>query len=197
MNHNGAFEKFNVVWDFNETIITPEILAKIIIEDNGLPLSFETEIIYTLKKSIEAHKRFTYEYDTTFEEHICTIELNISESGVSITDRFEWDLYEESNNPAEFARILVADLGLPQSFENLIAFEIHSQLYNYKKYLSQNNTNFGYETYTRQKKIRGIKESNFGRLPDLIRKDIVNEQNCLRPIYTLNEWSPIVKFANV
>ena len=196
INHNGVLEKFNIIWDYNETVITPEMMAKIIVEDNGLPVSYEAEIIYTMKKAIDGHKKFSLEFDPNFEESICTIELNISENGVTLVDRFEWDIYEEANNPAEFARVLVLDLGLPQTFENAISFEIHRQLYNYKKFLSQSTANFGYETYTRQKKIRGVKENNFGRLAELIRKDVVTEHNCLRPVYALPDWTPEVKFTN-
>lgn len=196
LNHNGAFEKFNVIWDYNESVITPEMMAKIIVEDNGLPVSYEAEIIYSMKKVIEAHKKFTHHFDPNFEENICTIELSISDNGVTLVDRFEWDLYEELNDPAEFARVLVVDMGLPQSFENMVSFEIHRQIYNYKKFLSQSNANLGYETYTRQKKIRGIKENNFGRLPDLMRKDVIIEQNCLRPVHVLSDWTPDVKFTN-
>jgi hypothetical protein len=196
LNHNGNIENTKIIWNYNENVITPEILSKIIVEDNGYPASYEQEFIWNIKKAIEGHKKFTYDFDAGFEENIFTIELKIIEGGISITDSFEWDIYEEGNNPADFARVLTLELGLPQNFENLISFEIHRQIYNYKKYLCQNTENFGYETYTRQKKMRGIKDPNFSRIPQLIRKETVTESNCFRPLQTLDAWSPQIKFFN-
>ena len=172
------------------------MLTKIILEDNGWPVSHEQEVLWGLKKNIEAHKKFTYEFDGDFDELVCTIELNIVEDNIRLTDKFEWDLFEVSNNPGDFARVLVGDLGLPRKFENLIAFEIQRQLYNFKKYLSQNNASFGYETYTRQKKIRGVRENNFLKIPDLIRKEPTTESGLLRPIKQLEIWGPNVQFLS-
>lgn len=122
---NGATELIRIIWNYNETVIIPECLAKIIVEDNGYPANFEQEISSTIKRAIENHKRFTYEFDPEFEENILKIELCIAEGDITLKDNFEWDIYEETNNPAEFAKILVLELGLPSNFENLISFEIH------------------------------------------------------------------------
>lgn len=196
VSHNGIIEKINIIWNYNENVITPEMLTKIILEDNGWPVSHEQEVLWNLKKNIDAHKRFTYEFDSEFDELLCTIELNIVEDNIKLSDRFEWDLFDDSNNPGDFAKILVNDLGLPKKFENLIAFEIHRQIYNFKKYLSQNNGSFGYETYTRQKKIRGVRENNFLKIPDLIRKEPTTEENLMRPLKQLEQWGPTVQFLN-
>jgi len=197
LNHNGSIENIRVIWNYNENVITPEILSKIIIEDHGYPASFEHDINWNIKKAIEGHRKFTCDFDTGFEENIFTIELKIVEAGISLTDSFEWDIYDDSNSPGDFARVLVQELGLPQNFENLIAFDIHSQIYNYKKYLSQSTTdNYGYETYTRQKKNRGLRDPNFSRIPQLIRKEPVNEHNIFRAQQVLESWSPHVKFFN-
>lgn len=196
VSHNGQIEKINVIWNYNEQVISPEMLTKIILEDKAWPASHEQEILYLLKKAIEGHKKFSYEFDPNFDELFCTIELNIVEDTIKLSDRFEWDLLDETNNPGDFARTLVADLGLPKKFENLVAFEIHRQLYNFKKYLSQNNQNLGYETFTRQKKIRGVRENNFLKIPELIRREPTNEGTLFRPVKQLEQWGPSVQFMS-
>lgn len=196
LNHNGNAEFLKIIWNYNEGVITPEILSKIIVEDNGYPSSFEPEINWSIKKAIEGHKKFNYEFDPGFDENLCTIELKIIEGGVSLTDSFEWDIYEEANSPGEFARAMTLELGLPQYFENLISFEIHRQVYNFKRFLCQNSLNSDYQTFTRQKKGLGRRIPNFGRIPQLMRKEPVTEATCFRPIESLDGWSPQVKFMH-
>lgn len=196
LHPNGNTEHIRIIWNYNESVISPEVLSKIIVEDNGFPASFEPEINAHIKTAIERHTKFTYEFDPGFEESLCTIELKIVEAGISLTDNFEWDIYEEGNSPAEFARTLTLELGLPQIFENLIAFEIHRQIYNFKKYLSQNSMNFGYENFPRGRKSRGLRDPNFGRLSQLIRKDPISESTCFRSLQSFDSWGPQVKFFN-
>lgn len=194
VSHNGQIEKINVIWNYNEAVITPEMLTKIILEDNAWPASHEQEVLGILKKGIESHKKFTNAFDSNFEEILCTIELNIVEDGIKLIDKFEWDICEERNNPGEFAKTLVADLSLPRKFENLVAFEIHRQLYSFRKYLSQNNQSMGLETFTRQKKIRGFRENNFLKIPELIRREPTTEATLFRLPKQLEQWGPTVQF---
>lgn len=196
VSHNGQIEKVNIIWNYNEAVITPEMLTKIILEDNGWPVTHEQEVLYALKKSIEAHKKFSLEFDPNFDELVCTIELNIVEDNIKVSDKFEWDLFDEGSNPGDFSRVLVADLGLPKKFENLIAFEIHRQLYNFKKYLSQNAPGMGLETFTRQKKIRGVRENNFLKIPELIRKEPTTEATLFRTSKQIEQWGPNVQFMS-
>lgn len=196
MSHNGQIEKVNIIWNYNEAVITPELLTKIILEDNAWPAAHEQEVLWTLKKAIEAHTKFSLEFDPNFDELICTIELNVVEDGIRLTDKFEWDLFDEGSNPGDFARVLVADLGLPKKFENLVSFDIHRQLYNFKKYLSQNMPAPGLETLTRQKKIRGVREHNFHKIPDLIRKEPTTEATLFRPAKQLEQWGPNLQFMS-
>lgn len=196
MSHNGQIEKVNVIWNYNEQVISPEMLTKIILEDKAWPVSHEQEVLGILRKAIEGHKKFAFEFDPNFDELFCTIELNVVEENIKLCDRFEWDLFDEANNPGDFARTLVGDLGLPRKFENLVAFEIHRQLYNFKKYLSQNNQHLADEPFTRQKKIRGVRENNFLRIPELIRREATTEATLFRPVKQLEQWGPTVQFLS-
>lgn len=196
VSHNGAIEKINVIWNYGERTVTPEAFAKIVLEDFGWPLSHEQEILYAIKKAVESHRKFTFEFDPSFEELFVTIELNIVEDGIKVTDRFEWDLFEESNSPGDFAASLASDLGLPRKFEGLIAFEIHRQLYNFKKYLSQKDAAQNNESLTRQKKIRGIRENNFFKMPELIRREPTVDSSLFRQTKQLEAWGASVQFLN-
>lgn len=196
VSHNGAIERINVLWNFGERTITPEAFAKIVLEDRGWPVSHEQEILYAVKKAIEGHRKFALEFDPSFEELFVTVELNILEDGVKVADRFEWDLFEESNSPGDFAASLAADLGLPRKFEGLIAFEIHRQLYNFKKYLSQKDASQNCESVTRQKKIRGVRENNFFKMPELIRREPTVDSTLFRQTKQIEAWGPSVQFLN-
>lgn len=129
-------ELIRIMWNYNEENITPETLAKIIVEDNQYPSIVEFEICGNIKRAIEQHKRFDIEFDPSYQENIFTIELNIQEGEYIYTDCFEWDIYEPRNSPYEFASITVEEMGLPPIFENYIAHEIYRQIYNYKRFLN-------------------------------------------------------------
>ena len=194
VNHLNLTELIRIIWNYNEEVITPESLAKIIVEDNGYPQSIEFEISSSIKKAIENHKRFEIDFDPNYQENIFTIELNIQEGDFILVDNFEWDIYETQNNPYDIARVTVQELGLPMVFENLIAHEIHRQIYNYKKFLSQNSESVISETFTRQKKIRGLRDPNFGRFPQLMRKTPVTPDTIIRNQSESENWCPNIDF---
>lgn len=191
---NGKEEKINILWNNSQTSVSPEQLAKIILDDYNLPASYEQEIIAQVTRDLDSHKKFLMNYDNLTEEKICMIKLDINSHGIRVKDSFEWDLLEESNNPVEFAKLMVFELGLPQFFENLISFEIYKQLYYFKKMLNQNETVFAYDSYIRQKKARGQKDANLGKLKERVRIDTIGEYNCFRPLQHLDEWSPQIYF---
>ena len=191
---NGKEEKINVLWNYSQTSISPEQLSKIILDDYNLPASYEQDIIAQITREIDSHKKFIMNYDSLTEEKICTIKLDINSHGIQLQDSFEWDLLEESNDPVEFARLLVFEIGLPQFFENLISFEIYKQLYHFKKLFNQNETVFAYDSYIRQKKARGQKDANLTKLKERVRMDAIGEHNCFRTLQQLDEWSPQIYF---
>ena len=123
-----------------------ETLAKIIVEDLGLPTSYELDISNQVKNALLAFKKaknssgsHNMHYGSRMNKNIlnndkkekyCQIILDLQAEGVSYQDKFEWDILNELNCPAEFAKILVEELGLPPCFERLINFEINKQVQN-------------------------------------------------------------------
>lgn len=121
-----------------------ESLAKIIVEDLGLPTSYELDISNQVKNALQEYKKLRNSWNgakvypnsnlredpanAPYKEKYCTIILDLEAEGVSYQDRFEWDIFSETNNPSEFSKVLVADLGLPPCFERLINFEISKQV---------------------------------------------------------------------
>ena len=117
-----------------------ETLAKIIIEDLGLPTSYELEIsnqvknaLYQGKKTLNLDRAHTFgnsmpDMFLDDEEKLCTIVLEISRDGIEYADKFEWDVNNGLNDPAQFAEDLVLELGLPSSFQRIIHFEIKKQV---------------------------------------------------------------------
>ena len=124
-----------------------ETLAKIIVEDLGLPTSYELDISNQVKNALLAFKKSKNSsnsqnlyygskmneglLNTEKKEKYCLIKLDLQAEGVSYQDQFEWDIYNELNCPAEFAKVLVEDLGLPPCFERLINFEINKQVFQF------------------------------------------------------------------
>lgn len=192
VNFNNREETTRILWNYNESVITPEQIAKIILDDNGLPNSFESDILNQIKRGLETYESNQIDCNRSDEEKICFIELEIKAEGIVVRDMFEWDLFESGNNPLEFAQLMVGDLGLPQVFENLICFEIHRQLYAFKKFLGTKD-NLAFKSH-RQKKSRG-RVRNVNSLGDKIRKNVIKSDICFRPIHILDKWSPQLFFS--
>lgn len=120
-----------------------ETLAKIIVADLGLPTSYEMEISNQVKNSLtNVNRTSIIENENIFnsshpnkslyphenKEKLCTIILNIKKEGIIYKDKFEWDILNKDNNPEEFAQIIVEEMGLPQTFQKLINFQIRKQV---------------------------------------------------------------------
>ena len=183
-----------------------ETLAKIIVEDLGLPTSYELDISNQVKNSLQAYRKFRnpttqnnsyygskindYIINPQKKEKYCTILLDIKAEGVHYKDQFEWDIYNKLNSPDEFAKVIVNDLGLPPCFERLINFEISKQVFNFKTYLDKVKTNPMYATYTRQKKYRNYKDNSSMKLGQRVRKEDIIVSNLLRTRDNIDQWTP-------
>lgn len=122
--------------------MSAETLAKVIVEDLGLPTSYELDIANQVKAALlgykkarlalggsQAHYGSRDETDARLDkEKYCTVVLDLQAEGVRLRDQFEWDIYNSRSSPAEFAKVLVDDLGLPPCFERLVNFEISRQV---------------------------------------------------------------------
>lgn len=187
---NSQLYKFNLLWAADESSVTPEIFSKILIEDFGLNASVDSEIAGQIRRAVDAHQPFTPRFNSV--EEICSISLKISDGGYSYTDEFEWDLVDENNDPVEFARTVVRELNLPLNFEQLISFEIHKQIYHFKRYLSQIDHGGNYDS--RPKKYRGSRENTTMKIGENVRLEPVSERTLFRPLETIDRWTPKVKF---
>ncbi|KAJ1547517.1 SWI SNF, matrix associated, actin dependent regulator of chromatin, sub b, member 1, partial [Nowakowskiella sp. JEL0078] len=146
------------MWNVNETLFTPEKLAEQFCDDMNLPLkSFSGPIANTIRTQIaeyssmvellginidpkelqENSEMLSKKKPETFqlipEDTRVIIRLDINIGTESISDQFEWELSSTNiTTPEEFARILVADLGLGLEFVTLISHSIHEQLHRYR-----------------------------------------------------------------
>lgn len=65
-------------------------------------------------------------------ENIATIDIDVRFRSVHYRDEVKWDVNCLHNSPEVFARSTVADLGLPQEMEPIIALTIHQQVSNHR-----------------------------------------------------------------
>ena len=91
----GKKLKENFLWDKNEPYLTLESFAKILMEEHNLPAQFESEIINTMKKQINAFRG----YKPAEGEIIRVIKLNVRIGNIILRDQFEWDINNPKNSP--------------------------------------------------------------------------------------------------
>jgi SWI/SNF-related matrix-associated actin-dependent regulator of chromatin subfamily B protein 1 len=162
-------------WELNEPYLKVESFAKIIVEDNLLPQTFETEIINQMNKQINQYMKF----DKIEGEIIKTIKLDLRIGDLVLTDQFEWDINNPDNFPEDFAQSLCTDLGLGSDFILPIAHSIKEQILDYQKTILNERRKYYQIMYNRN-------NSSYNR--------IVDNNSILRDIYTENtEWQPVIK----
>uniref|UniRef100_A0AC35TJA3 SWI/SNF-related matrix-associated actin-dependent regulator of chromatin subfamily B member 1 n=1 Tax=Rhabditophanes sp. KR3021 TaxID=114890 RepID=A0AC35TJA3_9BILA len=122
------------VYNRNDKLITPEMIAEVMCDDLDLPAnSFLTAIAQNIHQQIQAH---VGGFPTNIEDdQRAILKLNIHVGNQSLVDQFEWDMSDPNNDPEWFAEKLCADLGLGGEFLSAIAYSIRGQLaYNAKTY---------------------------------------------------------------
>jgi SWI/SNF-related matrix-associated actin-dependent regulator of chromatin subfamily B protein 1 len=165
-------------WELNEPYLKVENFAKILVEDNLLPQSFESEIVHQMNKQINQYRKFE-KYDG---EILKTIKLDIRLGDMVLTDQFEWDINNQHNSPEEFSKNLCADLGLNSEFLLPIAHSIKEQILEHQKAVSN-------ERRTYYNLLYKSNQTN----PSTNRKYLDNN-NLIRDVYTENtEWQPVIK----
>lgn len=110
---------------------------KILIDDNNLPSSFESEIYNQLKKQIDLYQPYYFPEC----EVLKIINLDIRLGDKLITDKFEWDVNNPMNKPEDFAVEYCRDLNLGSEFMLPIAHSIREQILEHRKLLI-NDRNF-------------------------------------------------------
>lgn len=118
-------------WDMHEPYLQPEQFVKLIVDENHLPSTFESEILNQLTKQINQYQPYDY-----FEGEILKlIKLDIRLGEKLIVDQFEWDINNPHNNPEDFAKSYCQDLSLGTEFLLPIAHSVREQILDYRKSL--------------------------------------------------------------
>ncbi|CAD5224315.1 unnamed protein product [Bursaphelenchus xylophilus] len=122
------------VFNKNEKLITPEMVAEAICEDLELPIHiFLPAIAHSIVQQLESHTELPLEPAGTDQRVV--IKLNIHVGNQSLVDQFEWDISDKNNSPEEFAVKLCSDLGLGGEFVSAVAYSIRGQIaWNQKTY---------------------------------------------------------------
>lgn len=163
-------------WELNEPYLKVENFAKILVDDNLLPQSFESEIVHQMNKQINQYRKFE-KFDG---EILKTIKLDIRIGDMVLTDQFEWDINNRKNSPEEFAKNICADLGLSAEFLLPIAHSIKEQILDHQKTVANERRTYYNLIY---------KPGNVAA-----KGKIVDQNNLIRDVYTeSSEWQPVIK----
>lgn len=164
-------------WDLYEPYLKVEGFAKIIVEDNLLPQSFETEIINQMNKQINQYMKF----EKIEGEIIRTIKLDIRIEDLVLTDQFDWDINNPANLPEEFAKSSCADLGLGSEFILPIAHSIKEQILDHQRTFMNERRRYYQLMYN-----RGNTNIN--------KEKIIDMNTIIRDVFVENsEWQPVIK----
>lgn len=64
---------------------------------------FEAQIRDTIRKAISSYRESKHQGGSCLK----VLELDVKVENVCLKDRFEWDINDETNNPEDFAYLLV------------------------------------------------------------------------------------------
>jgi hypothetical protein len=111
---------------------SPEELAAMLVAELGIPQGFRDQIQSLLEvQQADFQNVSTQVPDTGWARegsatHILTLEVGID--SVVYGDLIEWDVFDETADPDEFAGLTVKELGLPVEFVNVISAQIRWQV---------------------------------------------------------------------
>eukprot|EP00095_Tigriopus_kingsejongensis_P012433 maker-scaffold924_size80766-snap-gene-0.20 protein:Tk12433 transcript:maker-scaffold924_size80766-snap-gene-0.20-mRNA-1 annotation:"swi snf-related matrix-associated actin-dependent regulator of chromatin subfamily b member 1" len=129
MDIEGQKLRDTLLWNKNETLISPEMFAEVICDDLDLnPVNFVPAIAAAIQQQLDSFPADTENLLKEQSDQRVIIKLNIHVGNISLVDQFEWDLAEEANTPEEFAKKICADLSLGGEFVSAIAYSIRGQL---------------------------------------------------------------------
>ncbi|EGG15118.1 CHE group protein [Cavenderia fasciculata] len=129
---NGLYRLWDqVLWNINETQVTPEQFAKGLCADLDLPDWFDPLVASAINNQLNRHRDVMERLEQVMagigSERIITIVLDLTVNGLHLRDQFEWDILSSTNVEA-FAKSLSLDLGLSREFENSISFTMREQI---------------------------------------------------------------------
>ncbi|RKP07236.1 hypothetical protein THASP1DRAFT_8961, partial [Thamnocephalis sphaerospora] len=120
------------LWNLNEELLTPERFAEVFCEDVELSApQYAPSIAMMIRAQLQEYEQVD-DASAAEEDTRVAITLDLHVGQLYLRDRFEWDL-ASTLPPEEFARQLVADLGIGGEFVSLIAYSIREQLYRFRR----------------------------------------------------------------
>jgi hypothetical protein len=114
----------------------PEELAATLVSDLGIPQGFRGQIQSLLEVELEDFQKLASQVPTTsWAQSGSAVHILILEVGVDAVvygDLIEWDIFDETADPDEFAGLTVKELGLPVEFANVISGQIRWQVIRFR-----------------------------------------------------------------
>ena len=129
-------------WNLHDRVIPPDLFARELVEDFGLPPEASGPLIHSVSQSIVDQIQDFYPhvfieedaldpelpyYAYKNDEMRVLIKLNITIGQHTLVDQFEWELNNPLNSPEEFAASMSRDLSLSGEFTTAIAHSIREQ----------------------------------------------------------------------
>lgn len=121
-----------LMWNINETVITPEAFAIITCQDLDLPVGFTHTIASSIKAQLQEYSSVAnIQLPTDSGIHV-VLQLSVNLDKQLYEDKVEWELGCDLT-PEAFAKTVVADMGLYGEFYPAIAHAVHEMLLRMKK----------------------------------------------------------------
>lgn len=136
---NQRYEE-KIIWNKNDSQLSPEDFARITAEENRLSTLMEEEIAQTIRKQLFSARS---QYKPQTSDSLKLIQLDLKCDNLHLRDHFFWDILDSENSPEDFAIALARDLGLNGRWANEIAFAIREQLEYYHKSNIESQQNQG------------------------------------------------------
>lgn len=169
--------KDQFLWDINEPYISVDFFAKLLVDENQLPSTFEDEIKSQMIKQINQFNTF----ERLEGEIIRPIKLEVRQGDKLLTDQFEWDINNPDNNTERFAANYAKDLGIGNEFILPIALSIKEQVLEFRK------------TCYMDKKFYYQMNNNTNKSSAYYSERVINSKRIFRDLYDFTEWQPNIK----
>lgn len=137
----GILMKDLLIWNINETLVTPEMFATVMTEELDLPKSAENSLVNQIEDQLKNYREILATPIPLLQQQkefhvILDLSINLGEQFYS--DRIEWNMLDNNVTPEMFAEGVVEDMCLTREFVNAIAFSIYDELMKVRKDLIEN-----------------------------------------------------------
>ncbi|VEU19625.1 DEKNAAC100173 [Brettanomyces naardenensis] len=141
IDSNGISLRDLLIWNANETLVTPELFAAVTCEELELPKSVENSLASQIEDQLKTYRELLGTAIPLLQQekefHV-TLDLAVNLGEQFYSDRIEWNLLDNLVTPEMFAENVVKDMGLSREFVNAIAFSIYEELMKVRRDLIEN-----------------------------------------------------------